>query len=418
MVLWLLTSGRTIPAAATYMEYGAGVTTTTTVAKTLYLGSVEIWQDDPAPGTQIVLNNEAVAPQSLGMNAIQFADTTYMSASSNSTTMMDGMLVSYDGVEQFDLNGKNKAVFKVTEATPENKNALLGVFSGLQDVFSVYDGETNAYNVATLGTAYLLVEEGDGTPITIGDSLALSPALPGYGAKATKGTVATAAENVDWDSATEKVGEKRVKKILVYVHNAALESVVDAAAVPLVGDLTTAWTQVGDTTVQTPFNVVTPELTATTVNANVLKTRTLNVNDTFMVDDLGNVSTSGSLFTTALSTPVIKGVGGGVTISLGNEDTFVVKVGDTNAIEASVKGVMVENLQVSNRQAGKVRIESGKTTATVSSSLVTSDSIVVVTPSKPVTTSVQIEDGKFTITIGNSLDQDIEVNWYVMNVGQ
>lgn len=278
---------------------------------------------------------------------------------------------------------------------------LLGVVSGLEDSSVPYDELNNAYKVTTYGAAKALVIEGD-SDIAIGQSLGVNE--NGYLASSTLGTFAKALESINWQDVSEYIDGKKVKEIMVFVYaNTDINNAQDPEPKQY-------WFSSGENEIQTPYKVSAVSLSSITGVFDILKARILSVNDLFTVDD------TGSVFATSIATPRIVGVAGGVTLDARVDESIIVKVGDNAAIEASVKGVKVNNLLVSEQQAGKVNMPAGQTSITVSSTLAFAESIIVVTPSIPVITAVKTYEGYFEISLAGAVSQDVELGWYIVNI--
>lgn len=398
-----------IPASGATLEFVVGHATTAAAAKTVDIDSIEFWQDDPVVSGMPGQLPAGFDGSNLLQNHMLYSDTTYAKGASEET-IPEGYVVSFTDSSEFDDNGKNRLVYNIEKSKAGDKT-VLGIGSGLIDPNAPFEIGLNPYAVALYGPTYAWVEEGGETEITLGQELRLSSKSEGVLSIEGGQIIARSLESVDWSVIEEVEGQPKRKLIKVFVMNGGSQN--SSLVAGGVGDYFTA---VDDSSIQTPYRIIANSLVATTAEVNVLKSRTLNVNDNFLVDDEGNVSTTGSLFAGAIETPVIKGVAGGLNINIGEQETFTVSVGDTKAIEASVKGVKVNNLLVSEQQAGKVTLPAGRTTITVRSELVTAESVVVVTPNIPVVTAVKTNSGYFVISIATASSQDIELAWYVVNI--
>lgn len=398
-----------IPASGATLEFVVGHATTAAAAKTVDIDSIEFWQDDPVVSGMPGQLPAGFDGSNLLQNHMLYSDTTYAKGASEET-IPEGYVVSFTDSSEFDDNGKNRLVYNIEKSKAGDKT-VLGIGSGLIDPNAPFEIGLNPYAVALYGPTYAWVEEGGETEITLGQELRLSSKSEGVLSVEGGQIIARSLESVDWSVIEEVEGQSKRKLIKVFVMNGGSQNSSLVA-----GGVSDYFTAVDDSSIQTPYRIIANSLVATTAEVNVLKSRTLNVNDNFLVDDEGNVSTTGSLFAGAIETPVIKGVAGGLNINIGEQETFTVSVGDTKAIEASVKGVKVNNLLVSEQQAGKVTLPAGRTTITVSSELVTAESVVVVTPNIPVVTAVKTNNGYFVISIATASSQDIELAWYVVNI--
>lgn len=398
-----------IPASGATLEFVVGHATTAAAAKTVDIDSIEFWQDDPVVSGMPGQLPAGFDGSNLLQNHMLYSDTTYAKGASEET-IPEGYVVSFTDSTEFDDNGKNRLVYNI-EKSKAGDSTVLGIGSGLIDPNAPFEIGLNPYAVALYGPTYAWVEEGGETEITLGQELRLSSKSEGVLSIEGGQIIARSLESVDWSVIEEVEGKPKRKLIKVFVMNGGSQNSSLVA-----GRVSDYFTAVDASSIQTPYRIIANSLVATTAEVNVLKSRTLNVNDNFLVDDEGNVSTTGSLFAGAIETPVIKGVAGGLNINIGEQETFTVSVGDTKAIEASVKGVKVNNLLVSEQQAGKVTLPAGRTTITVRSELVTAESVVVVTPNIPVVTAVKTNSGYFVISIATASSQDIELAWYVVNI--
>lgn len=306
---------------------------------------------------------------------------------------------------------QGQTVHTVEPLTVANLGKYLGVKQLRQNSTQPASVE-NPDHAVNVNTALVLVEEGLGGDIVYGDRIAISTNIPGYGVKDSTGLQASigwATTPINWALVTDMVDGKKMAKVEVSL-------MVERPTATGLNANTANWLyDENSATLSTPAKVVVSEMTATIGNFNVFRTRTLNVNDLFLVDDAGNLTTSGEILATALSTPVIKGVGGLVNISLASEDLFKVTSGGASVLEASVQGVKVNNLVVTDQQAGRVVIKSGQSAITVESTLVTSESVIIATPNKPVVVAVSPQSGKFIIELAEPTSGDLEVSWYVVN---
>ncbi|MFZ6022612.1 MAG: hypothetical protein ACOYT9_04065 [Patescibacteria group bacterium] len=398
-----------IPASGATLEFVVGHATTAAAAKTVDIDSIEFWQDDPVVSGMPGQLPAGFDGSNLLQNHMLYSDTTYAKGASEEA-IPEGYVVSFTDSSEFDDNGKNRLVYNIEKSKVGDKT-VLGIGSGLLDPNSPFEIGLNPYAVALYGPTYAWVEEGGETNITLGQELKLSSKSEGVLSVEGGQIIARSLEVVDWNVIEGVEGQSKRKLIKVFVKNGGSQNSSLVA-----GGVSNYFTAVDDSSIQTPYRVIANSLVATTAEVNVLKARTLNVNDNFLVDDEGNVSTSGELFAGAIETPVIKGVAGGLNVNVGVQETFTVSVGDTKAIEASVKGVKVNNLVVSEQQAGKVTLPAGQTTITVQSELVAPESVVIVTPNVPVVTAVRANNGYFVISIATASSQDIELAWYVVNV--
>ncbi len=398
-----------IPASGATLEFVVGHATTAAAAKTVDIDSIEFWQDDPVVSGMPGQLPAGFDGSNLLQNHMLYSDTTYAKGASEET-IPEGYVVSFTDSTEFDDNGKNRLVYNI-EKSKAGDSTVLGIGSGLIDPNAPFEIGLNPYAVALYGPTYAWVEEGGETNITLGQELRLSSKSEGVLSVEGGQIIARSLEVVDWNVIDGVEGQSKRKLIKVFAMNGGSQN-----AALVAGGVSNYFTAVDDSSIQTPYRLIANSLVATTAEVNVLKARTLNVNDNFLVDDEGNVSTSGELFAGAIETPVIKGVAGGLNINIGEQETFTVSVGDTKAIEASVKGVKVNNLLVSEQQAGKVTLPAGQTTTTVQSELVAPESVVVVTPNIPVVTAVKTNNGYFVISIATASSQDIELAWYVVNV--
>lgn len=404
-----------LPPTTVVHEFEISIVTNEAVLKQLRVDSIEIWQDDPPADAELpesVLEEMENPIIEIFDDPVRFTETMYMAGGSEAE-IEDGLLVSYSGATQLGVDERNRVIHALTAAAQANKNTFLGVATGPEAQRTPYDETGNPYLVATFGPSYAWIEEGSGGNVVVGDLLSISSTLPGYAQKDGSGVVAVAQEAIDWSTVTDTVGGKKVKKVLIFVKNGAAETAIATA-----GTVSAGWNQVTDTTIQSTHGIIVPNVTATTAEINVLRTRTLAVNDLFFVDDEGNMTTSGTVLASVISTPTIKGIGGAVTITLEGSDRFAITVDGETALEASVEGVKVNNLIVSDQQAGRVIIDAGETEFTVESLLVTEESIVVVTPNKAVVVAVEPFEGGFVLRLAAPQSEGVSVGWYVVNVSE
>ena len=95
-------------------------------------------------------------------------------------------------------------------------------------------------------------------------------------------------------------------------------------------------------------------------------------------------------------------------------DNLTVQSAQANSVSA--QEVTTHAVVVASDDAGKVKIEAGKTSLTVTLASVKASDVVMVTPvGKPVALAVKVEDGKFTISLEAPLTEDLEVMYMVVH---
>lgn len=308
-----------------------------------------------------------------------------------------GRVVGYSNIKQ---TTEGKIMYEIVPLSINNA-PVLGIVKGLENSSVAFDAENNPYRVTTYGAAKAFVLEGDSN-INVGQPLGIADG--GFLSDESSGEFAKAMEPIDWQSVNEYVGGRKIKEITVFVYGNSSFGLVEST------NSQEFWIRSDENVIQTPYKLKANSVNSITGVFDILKATMFSVNDLFTVDD------SGAIFATAVSTPKIKGVVGGLSLEVNESESVLVTVGGTTAIEASIKGVKVNNLLVSEQQAGKAILVAGQTNINVSSSLVTNDSIVVVTPNIPVVTAVKTNNGYFVISIATASSQDIELAWYVVNV--
>jgi hypothetical protein len=118
----------------------------------------------------------------------------------------------------------------------------------------------------------------------------------------------------------------------------------------------------------------------------------------------------------------------GTTLSLqnklgaGNIDRFSGKVlmttdGSIKTVgEVTAKKFNVDTADVAGASAGKVTIPAGEDFAIVETTALTPDSLIFVTPQKPVAIgSSKYDDTTILIELSEPATQDLEVNWWIIN---
>ena len=80
------------------------------------------------------------------------------------------------------------------------------------------------------------------------------------------------------------------------------------------------------------------------------------------------------------------------------------------------KSITSNKYNVAGASAGRTVIKKEEISVIVETEYLTKDSLIFVTPEKPVAIgSKKVEDNKFEITLDKSLDEDLEVSWWVVN---
>jgi len=118
--------------------------------------------------------------------------------------------------------------------------------------------------------------------------------------------------------------------------------------------------------------------------------------------------------------------------STGNLDVFdgklvlepdgTMKLAGSLEVEGTVKAqdvettqIVIDSTQTESASAGKVTIPSGEKSIIVKTSAVNENSLIMVTPERPVLLgSKYLEDGEFEITLGDEEDSDLQVSWFIL----
>lgn len=140
------------------------------------------------------------------------------------------------------------------------------------------------------------------------------------------------------------------------------------------------WQIVDDQVMNLFYDIASRKVVATFGDFNIFNTRSFSVgNNALLIDDKGNVATSGNV-----------GIRGALTLS--------------------------------NQQAGNVRIQSGQRSIKVANRVVTKDSSILVTvkageraAQDGLVASVGVNDDGFTIFLNKQVDYEVEVSWLIVN---
>jgi hypothetical protein len=89
--------------------------------------------------------------------------------------------------------------------------------------------------------------------------------------------------------------------------------------------------------------------------------------------------------------------------------------GTVTAKDVKTTQIVINSPEVESASAGKVTIPSGDKSITVETSAVKENSIIMVTPERPVALgSKYIGEGKFEITLKESEDSNLQVSWFIL----
>ncbi len=210
--------GTNIPAAGSILAPFVGHSTTDAVSKTMDIDSIEFWQDDPeVTGAQGQLPVGFNAGSTAGvLNPNLYVGTEYVDGAATES-IPAGFVVSSGNTQEFDADGLNRIVYDI-QKSKVNDSTILGIASGLKDPLSDFDAYSNPYAVASSGTSYAWVEEGNGANISLGEQLSLSINSAGYLANNGSQLLVKALEAVDWSTVTDTVNGRRVKLVKVNVN--------------------------------------------------------------------------------------------------------------------------------------------------------------------------------------------------------
>ena len=89
--------------------------------------------------------------------------------------------------------------------------------------------------------------------------------------------------------------------------------------------------------------------------------------------------------------------------------------GTVKAQDVQTKQIVIDSPEVASASAGKATIPQGETSITITTTAVTDNSLIMVTPERPVAIgSKYLEDGKFEITLKEPEGSDLQVSWFIL----
>jgi hypothetical protein len=92
--------------------------------------------------------------------------------------------------------------------------------------------------------------------------------------------------------------------------------------------------------------------------------------------------------------------------------------GTVKAQDVETTQIVIDSTQTESASAGKVTIPSGEKTITVNTTAVKENSLIMVTPERPVALgSKYVEEGIFEISLAESEGSDLQVSWFILGSG-
>lgn len=323
-----------------------------------------------------------------------------------------GKLVKMTGINKNLHNDPDSEIlYGIAETLTANDPAVLGSYLSILNP-SDESNEENPHLIMAVGNGDMWVVD-EGENVLPGDSLISSNteghAQKDIGAYPVSYIVARAAEAVDWSLVTETIDGKKHKKISVlfdsYVRTNAAASLASAtlegsgsylSSIPTGSEV--------DTLVVEDIRTTNLSVLGDTILGDTIINGKLNVG-TLIFDSLANsIDAVGTLKIQSLALGNIELQGGLVTI-------------DTSG-NVSAKEVTSQKYSVAGASAGNATISSGQKSVFVSSSSVTSNSLIFVTPKKttnePLSVTSKTSGSGFRVEIPNNASGNIDFDWWIV----
>lgn len=322
-------------------------------------------------------------------------------AAKSSEMLSAGEIVAIQEISSSQDDAFGKFIAKVSKSIDIASSSQLGVVIGTADEAKPYNEDTNPYLIKRQGIAEVLVQQyGTEERLKVGVALFSDSENSGNATTNSLGIlIGNSASTVDWNSIESNASGKKVTKIPVFLENITAS----------VGVSETLWSTLTDTSIKTPYFAIASGFVGTTAEFNIAKTRTLAVNDRLFIDDEGNLLTDGQITAATMSLSTIKSLG----------ESFVIDVAGVKSARISAEGATFNNLELSKKQAGRAVILAGEVEVVVKSSLVTTGSVIVVTPASVTGQVPQLYvvagSGEFSIKSVAPVSNDVAVNWIMVN---
>ncbi|WKZ29771.1 MAG: hypothetical protein QY314_03095 [Candidatus Dojkabacteria bacterium] len=315
-------------------------------------------------------------------------------------------------------NAASEILYGVESSKYENDPRVLGAYLALQDPIEV-ESESNPHLVMATGNGVMWVEEGDGTNLQPGDYL-ISSQISGHAkldprSHSVSYVIARVAEPVDWSSVTQTVTEgletKKRKLVSVFYESFARDNGI------MIALSASGWAVTGEDKIQTGYSVIAPKIVSTVGEFSLLSAKAFTINEgNLVIDQDGNLTTVGSLTAPKgsiqeLAVNSLKALGGGITVSLGNGESFAI-VNNSNEV---VLGVSSSGELRADKAAGTGTIAAGQTEVTIANSVAKSGSRIIVTPQGNARVYVkQKANGSFVVAV-DSAGAAVDFDYLIVN---
>ncbi len=343
----------------------------------------------------------SATPTSIPEKSMAFTLPADAIAAKSSEVLSAGEIVAIQDISSSLDGAFGKFIAKVSKSIDIASFSQLGVVIGTADEAKPYNEDTNPYLIKRQGIAEVLVQQyGTEERLKVGVALFSDSENSGNATTNSLGIlIGNSASTVDWNSIESNASGKKVTKIPVFLENITAS----------VGVSETLWSTLTDTSIKTPYFAIASGFVGTTAEFNVAKTRTLAVNDRLFIDDEGNLLTDGQITAATMSLSTIKSLG----------ESFIIDVAGVKSARISAEGATFNNLELSKKQAGRAVILAGEVEVVVKSSLVTTSSVIVVTPASVTGQVPQLYvvagSGEFSIKSVAPVPNDVAVNWIMVN---